>query len=526
MSDDKALARIQSAEVALTEDISVSRVLAQATAVQQLMQNMMKPDVHYGVIPGTQGKDGKAPKNTLLQPGADLLCMLFRMRPKYSIISKTETEGRIAFTVRCRLVHITAGWDLGEGVGSANSRESRYLNQATAKLCPECQKPAIIAGKEEYGGGWLCYRKKDGCGAKFGIDDERIVGQSGVVNNDKVWDLHNTILKIANKRAKVAAVLTATAASDIFTQDLEDLHEAFANSPKVTYQNPTPESQAKLDELAAKNAATLAAPRPERAAKAPGKATRNWSATPTPAPEAAKAETPKEQSASSSPNASVAVAPAKPAASATAMPATSAAASTTNLSSSPSPESEKPAGPKPSAPTAPADREAGSDDGDLDDMGAGAEELDPSSDEDLVECFKQKGGNNGPWESIGPEPRRNDKQNKQLHALFADLELKKEDDVDVRGKERPGIHSRLRKLFGKWQPNQEPSTADLSAREADALIVAMKKRIDQNRKLYGWGTAAERRKLWEDRARAEGRTQRPDGTWAAPGVDPETGAPL
>jgi len=37
----------------------------------------------------------------------------------------------------------------------------------TAHICPECAVPAIIKGKEEYGGGWLCYKKKGGCGAKF-----------------------------------------------------------------------------------------------------------------------------------------------------------------------------------------------------------------------------------------------------------------------------------------------------------------------------------------------------------------------
>ena len=37
-------------------------------------------------------------------------------------------------------------------------------------LCPNCGKDAIIKGKEEYGGGWLCYKQKGGCGAKFSVD--------------------------------------------------------------------------------------------------------------------------------------------------------------------------------------------------------------------------------------------------------------------------------------------------------------------------------------------------------------------
>lgn len=34
-------------------------------------------------------------------------------------------------------------------------------------VCPTCGKDSIIKGKEEYGGGYVCYKKKGGCGAKF-----------------------------------------------------------------------------------------------------------------------------------------------------------------------------------------------------------------------------------------------------------------------------------------------------------------------------------------------------------------------
>lgn len=37
--------------------------------------------------------------------------------------------------------------------------------------CPHCGAVgAIIQGKPEYGGGWLCYKKKGGCGAKYEVD--------------------------------------------------------------------------------------------------------------------------------------------------------------------------------------------------------------------------------------------------------------------------------------------------------------------------------------------------------------------
>lgn len=41
--------------------------------------------------------------------------------------------------------------------------------------CPLCgNAQSIIKSKPEYGGGWLCYDKKGGCGAKFRDDDDRL----------------------------------------------------------------------------------------------------------------------------------------------------------------------------------------------------------------------------------------------------------------------------------------------------------------------------------------------------------------
>ena len=65
--------------------------------------------------------------------------------------------------------------------------------------------------------------KKGGCGEKFEDNDTRITKQeSGQVANPDIADLTNTLEKMADKRALVAATLLATGCSDIFTQDLED----------------------------------------------------------------------------------------------------------------------------------------------------------------------------------------------------------------------------------------------------------------------------------------------------------------
>ena len=79
----------------------------------------------------------------------------------------------------------------------------------------------MIKGKEEFGGGWLCWRKRNGCGAKFPDGDQRIESQEvGEIENPDLPDTWNAVDKMAKKRAYVDAVLSVTGASAIFTQDI------------------------------------------------------------------------------------------------------------------------------------------------------------------------------------------------------------------------------------------------------------------------------------------------------------------
>ena len=115
------------------------------------------------------------------------------------------------------------GESIGEGLGSCNSWEKKYRYRKAERVCPECGKSAIIKGKQEYGGGYVCFGKKGGCGAKFKDGDPSIEGQEvGQVKNPDPSEQVNTIDKMAQKRAFVAAVLISTNASDYFTQDMED----------------------------------------------------------------------------------------------------------------------------------------------------------------------------------------------------------------------------------------------------------------------------------------------------------------
>jgi hypothetical protein len=209
-----ALALPQNA-IVVRHELDVSEVIAQVKKIQLVMEQVMKEGEHYGVIPGTN-------KPTLLKPGAEKLLLTFRFDPQYE---STETyEGKhLTVKSKCVLYHITTGMRMGSGEGSCSTKESKYAYRKGARVCPECGKETIIKGKTEYGGGWLCFGKKGGCGAKWKDGDAVIEGQStDRVPNEDLADQYNTVLKMSNKRALVAAVLNVTAASDIFTQDLED----------------------------------------------------------------------------------------------------------------------------------------------------------------------------------------------------------------------------------------------------------------------------------------------------------------
>ena len=197
-----------------------TEVTQQVRLIQEVMTAVMHKDEHYGIVPGTSGKP------SLYKAGAEKLSMTFRLAPTFEIRQVDFPGEHREYQIVCKLNHIVTGAFWGSGVGCCSTMESKYRFRHAANRCPKCGKETIIKGKAEYGGGYICFQKKGGCGAKFSESDPAIVDQpKGKVENENLADQYNTVLKMAKKRAHVDAVLTATAASDCFTQDLEDLME-------------------------------------------------------------------------------------------------------------------------------------------------------------------------------------------------------------------------------------------------------------------------------------------------------------
>ncbi len=226
-----ALARVEHAETgdslaqqqfmpAMTIEMAIER----HRAITSFVREVMKENIDFGKIPGAGDKP------TLLKPGAEKLCTLFGLSKRFIVAEKIEdwsgeahgSEPFFYYNYRSQLFR--GDLLVAEADGSCNSHESKYRYRNASRKCPSCGAAAIIKGKAEYGGGWVCFKKKDGCGANFKDGDQAIEGQqAGKVANPDVADQVNTIQKMAQKRALVAATLLAVNASDFFTQDVEDM---------------------------------------------------------------------------------------------------------------------------------------------------------------------------------------------------------------------------------------------------------------------------------------------------------------
>lgn len=204
--------------------MAVARQKAMSEFIGKILRESTKEQSgDYGVIPGTNKQ------KVLLKPGAEKLCTFFGLSPRFvpeEVIEDWTGEkhgGEPLFYYRYKCQLFRGERFLAEAVGSCSSRESKYRYREGKRKCPGCGADAIIKGKAEYGGGFLCFGKKGGCGAKFKDNDPAITEQSiGRVINPDIADVVNTCQKIATKRALVAAVLIGTNASDSFTQDIEE----------------------------------------------------------------------------------------------------------------------------------------------------------------------------------------------------------------------------------------------------------------------------------------------------------------
>lgn len=216
--------------------VTVDDMVARVAAKHDFFDRVMRKDEHYGVIPGT------GTKPTLLKPGAELLLSSMALyvefddaEPPVVDYGEDGREGLIHYRRRCQVFHESANGRVcvAKAEGSCTSREAKYRWRSAGAVCPDCGKELRMSKDRPE---WYCWKKKGGCGATF--PGERFKFEK--VANPDLADTENTILKMADKRALVAATLIATGCSDIFTQDLDDRAAPPEDQEQNPFDNATP----------------------------------------------------------------------------------------------------------------------------------------------------------------------------------------------------------------------------------------------------------------------------------------------
>lgn len=173
MTDEKAVI-VQERTGLLRPIASPAQLIERHKEVTALINEGLDKGVDYGIIPGTNGK------NVLFKAGAERLCVAFGCHAEYRVVSseadhdrenlygrgasKQTSIGFYRYIIACDIIR--DGTVKGSGIGGCSSMESKYITRPR--------------------------------------------------------DVENTILKMAQKRALVAAVLNTFALSDRFTQDIEE----------------------------------------------------------------------------------------------------------------------------------------------------------------------------------------------------------------------------------------------------------------------------------------------------------------
>jgi hypothetical protein len=235
--------------IILREDDAILDVKRALNVIMELSKDVFIEGVDYGTIPGVE-------KPSLYQAGAQKLARAFQLRPAYTALTEIEDFDKPLFYYRyqCDLIHYPTGVIVGSGIGSANSREGKWgyrwvaEHQLPAHLDPttlerrngEISEFAFAIEKGETTGTygkpadyWNRFREAiaDGSArsikrkAKSGkeMDAWAIGGVEYRIINPQIFDQINTILKMATKRSFVGAVLATTGASQLYTQDVEDM---------------------------------------------------------------------------------------------------------------------------------------------------------------------------------------------------------------------------------------------------------------------------------------------------------------
>ena len=151
-------------EPSVRPELTAEDLVARTRKILEIKEKVMRENVHYGVIPGCR-------KPSLWKPGAEILCQGFRLAPEFVTTSSQDlnhtikwekwdydhrekveglTKGYFEYDTQCTLAHIPTGEVWARAVsGSCNNFEAKYrsLNPYDIKNTLEkmSEKRALVA---------------------------------------------------------------------------------------------------------------------------------------------------------------------------------------------------------------------------------------------------------------------------------------------------------------------------------------------------------------------------------------------
>lgn len=200
MSEIKDVVPVQvfNSSLTVTRDM-LNALKEQRGLLAEFVTSQLKKDNDYGIIPGTK-------RPSLFKPGAEKIRGLFGLNVTLECTDKV-LDHATNFSMYTYKAKVFKNDNLiAECEGSTNSQEQKYKERKVWR-----QKPNG-PGKEQ------------------------------ISEITPIYDILNTLQKMAQKRAFVGAIIIAVGASDFFTQDIDDINDAQSMGviPKETSQSSIP----------------------------------------------------------------------------------------------------------------------------------------------------------------------------------------------------------------------------------------------------------------------------------------------
>jgi hypothetical protein len=190
MGEIQAVEDRRNAPVIIRPNIEISALIEAQKATETFISKAFKDGVHCGAIPGTykEGEKDKA-KKVLHKPGMDLLMRVGNLVPEYVVVEKELDHDRLV------------PW-----------KKTWYDRKAHRKM----ESSGESYGFYRY---LIILRTPEGR-----IVSEAMASCSTMESKyvDRPRDCENTVLKMAQKRAKGSAIIEAYGLSNDFTVDIED----------------------------------------------------------------------------------------------------------------------------------------------------------------------------------------------------------------------------------------------------------------------------------------------------------------